>query len=66
MTTNREFSTVPVMRSQPAAGDDVFTDDGLPVGTVREIDDGFMRIAAHLRPDFWLRVDDAMRSRVRR
>ena len=58
MTMQRE-PTAPLRPAEPAAGFEVFTVDGMPVGTVSAIDDGFMRINAPLRPDFWLRTDDA-------
>jgi hypothetical protein len=59
MARENESSTAPLRPAEPDVGFDVFTDDGMPVGAVSEISDGFMRIDAHLRPDFWLRLDDA-------
>jgi hypothetical protein len=51
--------TTPLESVSAAIGFDVFTADGFPVGSVGEIAGAFMRIDAHLRPDFWLRLDDA-------
>jgi len=51
--------TTPLKSASAAIGFDVFTADGFPVGRVGEIAGAFMRIDAHLRPDFWLRLDDA-------
>lgn len=59
MAMQHESSTAPLRPAEPAAGFDVFTADGMPVGTVSEIAGGFMRIDAQLRPDFWLRLDEA-------
>ena len=59
MTSKHEFSTTPLRATEPAVGFEVVTVDGMPVGKVSEIAGGFMRIEAHLRPDFWLRLDDA-------
>ncbi len=59
MAAKHESSPAPLRAAEPAVGFDVFTVDGMPVGAVSEIAGGFMRIDAHLRPDFWLRLDDA-------
>ena len=59
MARRHESSTAPLRPAEPAVGYEVFSADGLPVGMVSEIRDGFMRIDAQLRPDFWLRLDDA-------
>lgn len=59
MARKHESSTAPLRPAEPEVGFDVFTDDGMPVGTVSEIRDGFMHVAAQLRPDFWLRLDEA-------
>ena len=59
MATQNELSAAPLQPVEPAAGFEVFTVDGRRVGTVSEIRDGFMRIDARRRPDFWLRLDDA-------
>src|SRR5512135_2827112 len=58
MMPKQDFSTTPLKPAEPAVGYEVFTVDGMPVGMVNKISDGFMRIDARLRPDFWLRLDD--------
>lgn len=59
MATQHELSMAPLRRVEPAPGFEVFTVDGRRVGTLSEIRDGFMRVNARRRPDFWLRLDDA-------
>jgi hypothetical protein len=58
MTETRDLTT-PLEPTEAAIGFDVFTADGFPVGRVGGIAGAFMHIDAHLRPDFWLRLDDA-------
>jgi hypothetical protein len=64
MAETRDVTTQ-LKPSEAAIGFDVFTVDGLPVGRVGEIAGDFMRIDAHLRPDFWLRLDDATNVEAR-
>ena len=60
MATKRDLSTAPLTPAEPAVGYEVFTVDGMPVGMVSKVSGGFIRIDARLRPDFWLRLDDAL------
>ncbi len=60
MTSKQDFPTTPLEPAEPAVGYEVFSVDGMPVGTVSKLSGGFMRVDTPLRPDFWLRLDDAM------
>ncbi len=60
MTPKQELSTMPLKLAAPAVGYEVFTVDGMPVGMVSKVSGGFIRVDARLRPDFWLRLDDAI------
>ncbi|MBI5284975.1 MAG: hypothetical protein HY874_07760 [Chloroflexi bacterium] len=42
----------------PAAGGEVYSSEGLPVGKIARVSGRFMRIDAPMQPDYWLCVDD--------
>lgn len=42
----------------PAAGCEVFSSEGLPVGTIDRVSGRFMRVNAPMQPDYWLCIDD--------
>lgn len=45
----------PGLSPQIRLGDHIFTSDGEEIGTVKEVRDGFFKVDAAMRPDYWLR-----------
>ena len=59
MTTKHDIETGRAAPA-PTIGCDVFTVEGLPAGKVAALSGRFMRVAAPMRRDYWLHVDDVV------